>query len=201
MTLLSIIIGKKSNSIENTILLSASFYLNDYYYFQKKGIKEFCIFTARNTIFFSKHNQLENINYKEFYITILRKSKNLAVCIILNKQDYPINVLNRLIHKIYIDYENQYSNKWQEIYSDFSLPLKELDEKIILYQDPIKADKFHQINHQLEETKKIMYKNIDKILERGIKIDELVKKSKDLSLTSKKFYKQSKKFNRCCIIL
>jgi len=200
MTLLSIIIGKKGITIENTIILTGSFHLNKYNYFQKKGIKELCIFAARNSIFYSDYNKFENIRHKEIYITMLRKNNDLVICAVLDNQDYPIGVLNRVINKIYMEYLEEHPEKWKTILSDFNLPMKHLDDKIILYQDPSKADKIHAINHELDETKKIMYKNIEKILDRGIKIDQLVEKSKDLSLSSKKFYKQSKNMNRCCII-
>ena len=131
---------------------------------------------------------------------MLRKNNDLVICAVLDNQDYPIGVLNRVINKIYMEYLEEHPEKWKTILSDFNLPMKHLDDKIILYQDPSKADKIHAINHELDETKKIMYKNIEKILDRGIKIDQLVEKSKDLSLSSKKFYKQSKNMNRCCII-
>ena len=201
MTLLSIIIGKKGNTIENTIILSGVFHLNKYNYFQKKGMKELCIFSARNSIFYSEHNKFENIKHKEIYLTMLRKSNNLVVCAILDNQKYPIRVLHRVINKIYMEYLEEYPEKWKTIHSDFNLPMKDLNEKIILYQDPSKADKLHAIECELKETKEIMYKNIEKVLERGVKIDTLVEKSRDLSLSSKKFYKQSKNLNRCCVIV
>ena len=44
------------------------------------------------------------------------------------------------------------------------------------------------------------HKTIDGVLERGVKLDQLVDKSNDLSNQSKMFYKQAKKTNACCVI-
>jgi synaptobrevin family protein YKT6 len=54
------------------------------------------------------------------------------------------------------------------------------------------------VQREIEEVKLIMVENIDKVLERGEKIDDLVEKSNTLSIESKKFYKKSKKLNSCC---
>ena len=91
--------------------------------------------------------------------------------------------------------------KWLEMDENQITDFKELKESIINYQDPKQADKIYSINKQLDETLDVMKKNIDKVLDRGVKIEELVKKSKDLSYTSKQFYKNSKNLNRCCIIV
>ena len=51
MTIISLLIGKKGHTLEDTIILTHVFCLRDYYYFQKKTVKEICIFAARNLIF------------------------------------------------------------------------------------------------------------------------------------------------------
>ena len=121
MTLLSIIIGKKGKNIEDTIILTGVFHLNKYNYFQRKGMKELCIFSARNSIFYSQYNKFDNIQHKEIYITLLRKSNDLVICAILDDQKYPIRVLHRVINKIYIEYLEEHQEKWKSISSDFNL--------------------------------------------------------------------------------
>ena len=41
-----------------------------------------------------------------------------------------------------------------------------------------------------------MQKNMEQILERGVKLDDLMTKSHDLSASSVQFYKQAKKTNQ-----
>ena len=47
-----------------------------------------------------------------------------------------------------------------------------------------------KIQKELDETKIVLHKTIESVLERGEKIDTLVQKSNDLSGSSKMFYKQ-----------
>ena len=56
------------------------------------------------------------------------------------------------------------------------------------------------VQKELEDTTAILHKTIDGVLERGVKLDQLVDKSNDLSMQSKMFYKQAKKTNSCCVI-
>ncbi len=64
------------------------------------------------------------------------------------------------------------------------------------YQD--KIDKIHK---QLDDVKEIMHRNIEDVLNRGEKIDNLMIKADHLSQSSKTFYVGAKKLNRCCTIL
>ena len=55
-----------------------------------------------------------------------------------------------------------------------------------------------KIYKDLDETKDILHKNMETLLDRGEKLDDLVDKSEGLSMSSKMFYKQAKKANGCC---
>lgn len=74
----------------------------------------------------------------------------------------------------------------------------DLDDIIKKYQNL--TDEIYKIQKTIDATKCIMVDAIDKVLERGEKIDDLVSKSNDLSEGSKLFYKETKKMNSCCII-
>lgn len=76
-----------------------------------------------------------------------------------------------------------------------------LDNMLVLFQDPTKADKMSQIQSELDETKFILHKTIESVLERGEKLDSLVAKSDELSATSRMFYSTAKKQNSCCIVM
>ncbi|KAI7371939.1 hypothetical protein KC336_g20721, partial [Hortaea werneckii] len=54
---------------------------------------------------------------------------------------------------------------------------------------------------ELDETKIVLHKTIESVLERGEKIDSLVAKSDGLSAQSKMFYTQAKKQNSCCVMM
>jgi len=156
-----------------------------------------CNFIARNTFYEFDDNQLEYCYYKKFYFLTIIKN-NICICGILDSNDYPIKTLNRLLLQLLSEYIKMYSNSLMYVYEDFSLEYPGLFNKIVSYQEPEKVDKILAINNALDETKEIILKNIEKVLARGDDIDILVKKSHDLSKSSKKFYKTAKKMNRCC---
>ena len=56
------------------------------------------------------------------------------------------------------------------------------------YQDPQQADSIMKIQKELDETKIVLHKTIESVLQRGEKIDDLVAKSDGLSAQSKMFY-------------
>ena len=68
-------------------------------------------------------------------------------------------------------------------------------------QDPAQADKLTKIQRDLDDTKVVLHKTIESMLERGEKLEALVDKSSDLSMASQMFYKQARKSNSCCKLM
>ncbi|GJV16335.1 glutathione S-transferase T3-like protein [Tanacetum coccineum] len=68
----------------------------------------------------------------------------------------------------------------------------------LVFQDPAEADKLLKIQRELDETKIILHKTIDSVLERGEKLDSLVEKSSDLSAASQfnAAYKRAKRLGK-----
>lgn len=54
------------------------------------------------------------------------------------------------------------------------------------------------LQRELEEVQRVMEENIDRVLRRGEKIDDLIERSSRLSEASKAFYTHAKKMNSCC---
>eukprot|EP00727_Mastigamoeba_balamuthi_P005727 m51a1_g1774 Synaptobrevin homologue Ykt6 A (207) ;mRNA; r:322475-323289 len=83
--------------------------------------------------------------------------------------------------------------------ADAELP--EISEILRAYQDPAKADPVARMQKDLDETKQVLVKTIDQMLERGRTLDQLVDSSQDLSFQSRAFLHQAEKANSCCSIL
>ena len=76
---------------------------------------------------------------------------------------------------------------------------KKMQEWIKKYQDPKEVDKMQKLKSELNEVEQICHKNMDDLLKRGEDLDQLMKKSKDVSDLSLDFYKNARKANkRCC---
>jgi synaptobrevin family protein YKT6 len=76
-----------------------------------------------------------------------------------------------------------------------------LDKIVKDFQTPENVDNIARIESDLDETKEILVKGIDALLERGEKLEDLAAQADDLSFASKAFAKQSSDLNRCCTIV
>jgi len=122
------------------------------------------------------------------------------VAIVIADQEYPERVAFQLLEKVFNEFLIKHPKRiWEN--SDATLPFPELTDYIEKYQDPEKADPITKITKELDETKAVLHKTIESVLERGEKIDSLVAKSENLSWQSKAFYTQAKKQNSCCVVM
>ena len=127
-----------------------------------------------------------------------------GVCgIVITDDEYPTMVAHRVLSKIVDEFVSKYP---RTAYTSFTkgqtqLSFPELKQYITQYQDPAQADSIVKIQKELDETKIVLHKTIESVLERGEKIDNLVAKSDGLSAQSKMFYTQAKKQNSCCVVM
>lgn len=152
-------------------------------------------------------NQIhEEIMGKVYVCHITVRSDSYGYAIITDEK-YPV----RLIIKIFghldqiIDKNKELLDKTVENKDKFKkkeyLNLPEIKPILDHFSNPEETDKILKVKKSLEETKVVMFDTIEKVLERGVKIEDLVKKSDDLNNQSKLFLLQTKKLNRCCVIL
>jgi Synaptobrevin len=66
-------------------------------------------------------------------------------------------------------------------------------EYLTKFQDPQQADTIMKVQAELDETKIVLHKTIESVLQRGEKLDNLVERSDALSAQSRMFYKTAKK--------
>lgn len=158
--------------------------LDDFYFFQRETIREYCIFGMKTLVERMGDNVKMTMNgEKDFKVAamfhILQINSRFACAI--TDAEYPPRVGFSLLGKIIDDSKNT-----------------NIDEYLKSYQNPAKADKLTKIQHELDEVKTIMVDNIEQVLQRGEKLDSLVAKSQDLSKNAKIFRRQAKNVNSCC---
>ena len=83
-----------------------------------------------------------------------------------------------------------------ELNGEFAPVLRDLME---YFATSPSADKIGQVQHKIEENKSVMRENIDKILERGEKIELLVQKTDELGHQAFKFEKEARTLKRAMI--
>lgn len=122
-------------------------------------------------------------------------------CVIITDLDYDKRVAHIVMKKAMDMYKGENENwDWQTRREDISRSNKcvYINGLILDYQHPKEKDTILKINKGLDDTKETLHQSIDKMLERGEKIDVLIQKSQDLSFRSKKFLKKSKDMNSWC---
>jgi len=130
-----------------------------------------------------------------------------GICgVAVTDEDYPERACSSLLGKICDEFiakypRTAYVNLPKDPKNESPLQLPELKSYLVKYQNPQEADNLTKIQNELDDTKQIMHKTIESVLERGQKIDDLVAKSDGLSAQSKLFYTQAKKQNSCCVVM
>ena len=107
----------------------------------------------------------------------------------ISDADYPALVAHQLLSKVVDEFLARYPRSAFSMPDPQQLSFPPLKEYITKYQDPQQADSILKIQKELDETKIVLHKTIESVLERGEKIDSLVEKSDGLSAQSKMFYK------------
>jgi len=167
-------------------------------YFSRTTASETMTFISRTVIDRTLHGHQQVINHlnKDCYSFVA--SSGLA-CAVLTDEGYPAQAAFGLARKCVTQFSDKFmGRKWEEEKADLLLEGEWLQKILTECQDPKKADVVHKIMSDLQDTEKIMRKNIEDLLTRGEKLDTLVAKTDDLSIASKRFVKDAQKLNSCC---
>ncbi|EWM29285.1 hypothetical protein NSK_000604 [Nannochloropsis salina CCMP1776] len=198
MKIVAIALHRYQRDTPEPIILSSVTELESFGYFQRNGIREMCRFMSKTLIKRCQPGQRQTIQHEEYNVHCHLRTDGLGGTVIADLE-YPPRVafvlLSTLLERFAVDITN-----WSSVTQQESVTYPPLQEAIREYQDPAKADKITKIRRDLDETTDILHKTIDAVLERGVKLDELVERSNDLSSQSKLFYKQARKTNSCCSI-
>uniref|UniRef100_A0A093UXH3 Synaptobrevin homolog YKT6 n=1 Tax=Talaromyces marneffei PM1 TaxID=1077442 RepID=A0A093UXH3_TALMA len=158
----------------------------------------------------SSFSRFTRENYNEFMMLFTKTvaafhsmSRDGIAGVIVSDSEYPPLVAQQLLSKITDEFisKHPHSEYANTNLPERSLSFPQLADYIKKYQDPSQADSIMKIQQELDQTKIVLHKTIESVLERGEKIDSLVAKSDGLSAQSKMFYTQAKKQNSCCIVM
>lgn len=187
MKLISLAFLKQQHGEEDPEIISISYDLTEFSFFQRSSIREFCNFLSKLIAQRTLPGMRQRVPEKE-YVCYAHSRRDGMVCVLIADEEYPLTVAFRLVSKALSEFQ---PNGAAEMTARF---LKE-------YQDPMKADKMTAIQRDLDETKVVMRQNVDAVLRRGENLDILVAKSTDLCASSKTFYTTARKHNQCCSLM
>ncbi|XP_072981138.1 VAMP-like protein YKT61 [Typha angustifolia] len=190
--------SSSGGSTDPVVLANASD-VSHFGYFQRNAAKEFILFVGRTVAKRTAPGQRQSVQHEEYKVHSYNQN---GICAVAFMDDhYPVRSAFSLLNKVLDEYQKVFGESWRATQTDATQPWPYLNDALAKFQDPAEADKLLKIQRDLDETKIILHKTIDSVLERGEKLDSLVEKSSDLSAASQMFYKQAKKTNQCCTIL
>ncbi|CCH40480.1 synaptobrevin [Wickerhamomyces ciferrii] len=176
--------------------------LSEFSFFERSSVAQFMTFFSTTIAQRTEAGKRQSVEENKYVGHTFTRSEGVSGVLITDK-DYPVRPAYTLINKILDEFLTQHPPlQWKNLSeTNSSLNLPELENYIKKYQDPSQADSIMRVQQELDETKIVLHKTIEGVLERGEKLDSLVDKSEALSASSKTFYKQAKKTNSCCIIM
>ncbi|TAQ85225.1 hypothetical protein B7494_g6448 [Chlorociboria aeruginascens] len=175
--------------------------LSDLNWIKRNAASEFMTFYSVQIAERTKPGERQDVEENDYVVHAYGRSEGIAG-IIITDTEYPGLTAHQLLSKVVDEFLTQHpSNTWEDVNTKPKLVFPELEDYIVKYQDPTQADSIMKIQQELDETKIVLHKTIESVLQRGEKIDELVQKSSDLNTASKAFYKQAKQQNSCCVLM
>ncbi|KAI8867638.1 hypothetical protein GQ42DRAFT_164661 [Ramicandelaber brevisporus] len=182
--------------------LASATELSEFSFFQRPSVREFMTFFASTIAERTRPGMRQGVEQDSYMAYAYCRPDKLAAVAIVDKE-YPSRVVFSLLNKILDEFSakvGMYLSSINAAQAQAKYP--EIEQHIQKYQDPRQADTIMRVQQELDETKVIMHKTIQDVLERGQKLDDLVAQSDLLSTQSKMFYGSAKKANsRCCGIM
>ena len=165
-----------------------SYKLDDFNIFIRPNIRE-----VINFIFHECQQRINLLEKYKLYILNVDNLKDYRIAIYIDK-----NIVMLIGHTLFL-----HEGKKNTIIGIIrnSIIIDNLDNYLLEINSNLKEDKFDKINEHINDAKDIMIENIEKIILREEKLQDLLEKTKNLSSTSKSFLKKAKNLNKCCTLL
>lgn len=192
----------RNNNNKKTLELCSAKELSQFGFFERKGVSQFMTFFGETVAGRTQPGQRQTIEEGDYVGHVYSRSEGICGVLITDKE-YPVRPAYTFLNKVLDEYLVAHPVcDWRDVdQTNESLHMDELDVYLQRYQDPSQADVITRVQHELDETKIVLHKTIESVLQRGERLDNLVDKSESLSASSRLFYKQAKKTNSCCILM
>jgi len=173
--------------------------LSDFSFFTRSSIGEHLTFASRTITQNTPLGIRQSVNIPDtpYLAHTYVRADGLAGVAVCDKE-YVSRAAYAMINNFLAEYDQDKKGKWKQEEKDCNEQPIYLGSTLHKWQNPEEADKMMKIQKNIDDIKNVMQKNIEQVLVRGQKLEDLMEKSEDLSSASKQFYKQAKKTNQCC---
>ncbi|KAG5653769.1 palmitoyltransferase [Sphagnurus paluster] len=175
-----------------SVILSTASDLSSFSFYQRGSVAEFMTFFSKTVAERTPAGQRQSVQENNYTAHVYNRggTEQLAA-VIITDQEYPVRPAFSLLTKLLDDFIAKVPQSSFENPAAISFP--DINTYIQKYQDPRQADTIMRVQQELDETKIVLHKTIESVLQRGEKLDNLVDRSNALSAQSKMFYKTAKK--------
>ncbi|KAI8911586.1 Longin-like domain-containing protein [Gorgonomyces haynaldii] len=183
-------------------ILAAEHDLSSFSFFTRGSIQEAMNFFVVTVVDRTSQGTRATVQQEQYVGHVYVRQDGLAGAIVTD-QEYPQRVAFSVVAKMLDEFSAKFPpNKRSGLLpANTSTFYPELKDHLVKSQDPKSQDPFMRVQRELDETKVVLHKTMESLLQRGEKLDDLVSKSDQLSAQSKMFYKQAAKTNACCTYL
>ncbi|KAL8243682.1 hypothetical protein R6Q59_009940 [Mikania micrantha] len=193
-------LGILRNDKQPAVELAVAHDLSSFSRFTRGSYQEFMDMFARTVAERTKAGVRQDVEEKDYVFHSYSTTQGLCA-LAITEASYPKLTAHQLLSKIMEEFTTKYPASQFSDSMTKSLPLPTLDTYVTQWQNTDNVDSIAKVQRELDETKIVLHKTIESVLERGEKIDSLVQKSDGLSAQSKMFYQQAKKQNSCCVVM
>lgn len=193
-------VGVLDNTKKPALQLCAAHELSDFSRFTRNEYGNFMTMISKTVAERTAAGQRQSVEEQDYVVHCYARSEGVAGVVIT--KDYPNLAAHSVLSKLMDQFLSEVPLATIRAASkDGAVSFPALQEYLNNYQDANQASSIAKIQQELDETKIVLHKAIDSVLQRGEKLDDLVAKSSDLSAQSKMFYTSAKKQNSCCIVM
>ncbi|KAJ3100098.1 palmitoyltransferase [Physocladia obscura] len=181
-------------------ILAAENDLMSFNYFQRGSVQEFLGFFIKTAVERTQRGMRQKIEEQQMYVGHVYVRSDGLAGVIVTDIEYPTRSAFTIVNKILDEFSAKFPKSQFAGMSpaNTSSVYPELKEQLVKYQDPHAADPLLRVQRDLDETKIVLHKTMESLLNRGEVLDDLVQRSDQLSSQSKMFYKTAKSTNSCC---
>ncbi|KAL2912641.1 palmitoyltransferase [Polyrhizophydium stewartii] len=180
-------------------LLAVEHELSSFSYFQRGSVQEAMNFFVQTVVERTSAGTRQTVQQDNYTGHVYARHDGLASAIVTDAEYPPrvaFSILNRLLDEFVQKFPAHKRSAISPATTAQAYP--ELRDHLNKSQDPQSADPFMRVQRELDETKIVLHKTMESLLQRGEKLDDLVARSDQLSAQSKMFYKTAKSTNACC---
>ena len=182
------------------IILSSAYSVAFVSFYQRGTLKDFLKFHSRLVIERVQKDVHAQVQLEKGICYAFSGEDKIGVTIICD-EEYPKRVAIEFVLKIHDNFklfQTQNNLDLNSIEKDTDVKYDYIANEIEEWQDPSKKDNIMKLQNELNDMQDIMRQNMNELLKREESLENLMKKSEDLSATSVNYYIQAKKTNRCC---